>query len=53
MPKFAARTFRRLTKKRGKATPGQPKVILWVDTFCEHFHPEVSQIDTGSVFDQP
>jgi FAD/FMN-containing dehydrogenase/Fe-S oxidoreductase len=42
MPKFAARTFRRLTKKRGKATPGQPKVILWVDTFCEHFHPEVA-----------
>jgi Fe-S oxidoreductase len=42
MPKFAAKTFRRLTKKRSKATPGKPKVILWVDTFCEHFHPEVA-----------
>jgi FAD/FMN-containing dehydrogenase/Fe-S oxidoreductase len=42
MPKFAARTFRQLAKKRQHPALGQRKVILWVDTFCEHFHPEVA-----------
>lgn len=42
MPKFATRTFRQQLKKRSQPTAGRPKVILWVDTFCEHFHPEVA-----------
>lgn len=42
MPKFAAKTFRQLAKKTAAKTSGNPKVILWVDTFCEHFHPEVA-----------
>ncbi len=42
MPKFAAKTFRQLAKKTATKPSGNPKVILWVDTFCEHFHPEVA-----------
>ncbi|HSI56669.1 MAG TPA: FAD-linked oxidase C-terminal domain-containing protein [Ideonella sp.] len=43
MPKFAAKTFRQLARQRhGAAMAGRRKVILWVDTFCEHFHPEVA-----------
>lgn len=43
MPKFAAKSFRQLAKRKSNRTnTGQPKVILWVDTFCEHFHPEVA-----------
>jgi FAD/FMN-containing dehydrogenase/Fe-S oxidoreductase len=43
MPRFADRTFRQLHRRRRSApVPGRRKVILWVDTFCEHFHPEVA-----------
>ena len=42
MPKFAPKTFRQLDKKRSKGATTQRKVILWVDTFCEYFHPEVA-----------
>ena len=46
MPRFAARPFRKLAREserkgRPQAT-NRRKVILWVDTFCEHFHPEVA-----------
>lgn len=41
LPRFARKSFRSAVK--GKATSnGLPKVVLWVDTFCEHFHPEVA-----------
>ncbi len=43
MPKFATEPFRKLARKRKTAQPGARKVILWVDTFCEHFHPEVAE----------
>ena len=42
MPKFAGTPFRRQAKPKPGSTPGLRKVILWVDTFCEHFHPEVA-----------
>jgi Fe-S oxidoreductase len=40
-PRFAARTFRRWFDGR-PATRGDP-VVLWVDTFTDHFTPEVGE----------
>jgi len=42
MPRFAARSFRKQFQGAPQGTLKRPKVILWVDTFCEHFHPEVA-----------
>lgn len=43
LPRFAARTFRRQARDRSaRADASLRPVILWVDTFCEHFHPEVA-----------
>jgi FAD/FMN-containing dehydrogenase/Fe-S oxidoreductase len=42
LPKFALVSHSRLAHKSRSATNAQPKVILWVDTFCEHFHPQVA-----------
>lgn len=44
MPRFAAKPFRRSWLTKGKVPPSgaRPRVMLWVDTFCEHFHPEVA-----------
>lgn len=42
LPKFANETFRKQFKKVKVNAAGRKKVILWVDTFCEHFHPEVA-----------
>src|SRR6185436_4349868 len=40
LPPFAARTFRELVRARaGKR--GAPTVVLWPDTFTDHFHPNV------------
>ena len=41
LPRFATKTFRRWHAKRTGAT-GIP-VMLWVDTFTDHFSPEVGQ----------
>jgi Fe-S oxidoreductase len=47
LPRFATRTFRQWAAKHGVATigpaePAPPGVaVLWVDTFSNHFHPEV------------
>jgi FAD/FMN-containing dehydrogenase/Fe-S oxidoreductase len=43
LPKFAARTFRRRRARDNKANAKGRKVMLWVDTFCEHFHPEIAE----------
>lgn len=44
LPKFAKKNYRRLATHRiGNATQGGKRVILWVDTFCEHFHPEIAE----------
>jgi Fe-S oxidoreductase len=42
LPKFASQSFRSQFKPSKNVSIGQKKVILWVDTFCEHFHPEVA-----------
>ncbi|WP_234971533.1 FAD-binding and (Fe-S)-binding domain-containing protein [Jatrophihabitans endophyticus] len=46
LPQFATRTFRRWFAGRPAATgtPGSAgPVLLWVDTFTDHFSPEVGQ----------
>ncbi len=46
LPRFAIQPFRRkrmLQRDRNQATPFGGSVILWVDTFCEHFHPEIAE----------
>lgn len=43
LPKFAATPYRKIHRSPNAATSGnRPSVILWVDTFCENFHPEVA-----------
>jgi Fe-S oxidoreductase len=42
LPTFASQSFRKQFKQSKVKNVGQKKVILWVDTFCEHFHPEVA-----------
>jgi FAD/FMN-containing dehydrogenase/Fe-S oxidoreductase len=44
LPKFAPQPFRKLAAASGAARAGasKGKVIFWVDTFCEHFHPEIA-----------
>jgi FAD/FMN-containing dehydrogenase/Fe-S oxidoreductase len=51
MPGFAPQTFKRWMKGRMQVTPrassrggsdGRSRVILWPDTFNDHFHPEVA-----------
>jgi FAD/FMN-containing dehydrogenase/Fe-S oxidoreductase len=41
LPRFAGRSFREWFARR-PARPGTP-VLLWVDTFTDHFTPEVGQ----------
>jgi FAD/FMN-containing dehydrogenase/Fe-S oxidoreductase len=44
MPKFATETFKDWFKRRGsKAKPNSPLVVLWADTFTNHFHPEIAK----------
>ncbi|MCI2237158.1 FAD-binding oxidoreductase [Paenibacillus sp. TRM 82003] len=42
LPRFAEQTFRAWFGRRPVRTGGQP-VVLWVDSFTEHFSPEVGQ----------
>jgi Fe-S oxidoreductase len=41
LPQFAAQSFRRRARRAGIRTDGD--VVLWVDTFNNYFHPEVSE----------
>lgn len=44
VPKFASQTFRAWYKRRPRKTTGQKtSVLLWVDTFNNHFFPGVLQ----------
>jgi FAD/FMN-containing dehydrogenase/Fe-S oxidoreductase len=43
MPKFAPQTFREWFVKRGPQNQGKPQVMLWPDTFSNHFHPAIAQ----------
>jgi Fe-S oxidoreductase len=40
LPRFAGRTFRGWFRRRARPAGGDP-VLLWVDTFTDHFTPEV------------
>src|SRR5581483_7918504 len=43
MPQFAPETFHGWWKKREPKNAGKTPVILWVDTFNNHFHPQTLQ----------
>ncbi|MGZ4997507.1 MAG: FAD-binding and (Fe-S)-binding domain-containing protein, partial [Methylobacter sp.] len=42
IPQFASETFRHWFKKRAPRNQDKPPVILWPDTFNNHFHPETA-----------
>ncbi len=42
IPKFAPQTFKQWFHTRGLRNVGMPQVILWPDTFNNHFHPETA-----------
>jgi FAD/FMN-containing dehydrogenase/Fe-S oxidoreductase len=43
VPKFASRTFKDWFEARPVDNSDKPEVILWADTFNNHFHPEIAQ----------
>jgi Fe-S oxidoreductase len=44
LPRFATQTFRqRFAKRPLQADASRPEVILWPDTFNNHFHPETAE----------
>jgi len=43
LPKFAPQTFKDWFARRGVRNFGAPEVILWPDTFNNHFTPRVAQ----------
>ncbi|HEU5226837.1 MAG TPA: FAD-binding and (Fe-S)-binding domain-containing protein [Ktedonobacteraceae bacterium] len=42
IPAFAPQTFRHWFHQRGPRNVGGPKVILWPDTFNDHFYPQTA-----------
>jgi FAD/FMN-containing dehydrogenase/Fe-S oxidoreductase len=43
LPAFAHETFHAAWRKRAPRNLGKPRVLLWVDTFNDHFEPEVAR----------
>ena len=43
VPRLARTTFRRWYRDRGASAVDGPRVILWPDTFNDHFHPGVAR----------
>ncbi len=43
IPCFAEETFREWFERRGPRNIGKPPVMLWADTFNNHFHPRVAK----------
>jgi len=43
MPVFAPQTFTEWFRRRARCNVGQPRVLLWPDTFNNHFFPEVGR----------
>jgi Fe-S oxidoreductase len=43
MPAFAQQTFKEWFSQRGVRNDGKPQLLLWPDTFNNHFHPEVGK----------
>lgn len=46
IPAFAPSTFRQRFRERKVVNPGGRRVILWPDTFNDHFHPKVAMAAT-------
>ena len=42
IPAFAARTFKQIWRARPPRNPEGPPVVLWPDTFNDHFFPETA-----------
>lgn len=42
LPAFAGKTFKQQFFERQERNAGKPQVILWPDTFNNHFHPETA-----------
>ena len=40
LPRFARRTFRAAFRRRRRSSTGRANVMLWADTFNNHFRPE-------------
>lgn len=43
MPSFATQTFQSWVRRRNTPSADKPPVLLWPDTFTNHFHPEIAQ----------
>ncbi len=43
IPQFAPQTFKAWWQQRGPQVRGGPQVVLWPDTFNNHFSPETAQ----------
>lgn len=43
IPKFANQTFKQWFEQRGTQNTDKSKVILWPDTFNNHFHPDAAK----------
>jgi FAD/FMN-containing dehydrogenase/Fe-S oxidoreductase len=43
LPRLARRTFRSWFRGRAPTRPDGPRVIVWPDTFNDHFHPRTAQ----------
>jgi FAD/FMN-containing dehydrogenase/Fe-S oxidoreductase len=43
VPAFAPETFKAWYRRRPVHNEGRPPVILWADTFNNHFHPEIAK----------
>jgi Fe-S oxidoreductase len=43
IPRVASQTFKQWFQARGPRSTGDPQVLLWPDTFNNHFHPETAK----------
>ncbi|MBW3624368.1 MAG: FAD-binding protein [Armatimonadetes bacterium] len=43
VPPFAPQTFKQWFRNHTPKNPNAPKVLLWPDTFNNHFHPEIAK----------
>jgi FAD/FMN-containing dehydrogenase/Fe-S oxidoreductase len=43
VPRLAARTLRERLRSRAPANPDGPPALLWIDTWTNHFHPDVGE----------
>jgi len=43
IPRFANQTFRAWFERRALRNAGKPQVLLWPDTWNNHFHPDTAQ----------